>query len=287
MGTSGSTHQRGSWAPVAAQPRSLPILVPPFAIGLLGALAVGLTVGFGDTDDAAVGLVRGAGAILTGVVAGVVGRGVWGWVAASAGASLAVSPFFLSEEPDPSVVLGAAMGSFVVLAPGYGLARVLAYALRLLSLRPEGRSAALRMPLRRALRVGVALSGAGVVVIVQSAIALSGAANLELVEALTISAAIGGSYVMYRLVDRLDRGERAPALVFAVLYGSIGLGLFGLMLAAEAPVPWAALETLVPSSFMALAPRLLVHLVRQQPLVMPRPSVEPDEPPGTSSAARS
>lgn len=44
-------------------------------------------MGSHDTEDQAVGWSEGA-ALLTGVVAGLAGRGLWGWVTASAGATL-------------------------------------------------------------------------------------------------------------------------------------------------------------------------------------------------------
>lgn len=269
MGTMETMPRRGLWAHVAAQPVSLPIVGLPFAIGLLGAAVVGFTGGFRATDELLAGDVRLWGALLTGLAAGVVGRGLWGWVAASAGATLGVSPYFLSDAFDLSIVLGAAILSCVVLTPGYALARAVASALRFLSLSAEGRSAALRGPLRRILRLGAVLSGAGLAVAALAAIGLSEDATIKSVVTLAIVAAVGGSYVMYRLVDRLDRGDRTSARVFTVIYGVAGLGLVGLMLAAGAPVARALLVSLVPSGFMALAPWLLVRLVREQALAMP------------------
>lgn len=100
-------------------PAHVAVLVLLVAVGAIGAATVGLTAGFADTDDARVVPVRLGGALITGFVAGLAGRGIRGWVAVSAGAAVAVLPFSLRLWPDPTVGVGFALSSCIVLAPGY------------------------------------------------------------------------------------------------------------------------------------------------------------------------
>ena len=124
MGAWGAAHRRWSGLDALRRP-PVGALAGCFAIGALGAAAVGLTVGFQGTHDPAAGPVRFGGALLTGVMAGLVGRGIWGWVAASAGAALAVLPFALTIFPGLPPAVGLAIFSCLVLAPGYAIGYVL------------------------------------------------------------------------------------------------------------------------------------------------------------------
>lgn len=251
------------------QPLSRAILLLPFTVGLLGAIATGLAVGFGDTEDPTVGDVRVVGALLTGLAAGGVGRGLWGWLAASVGGAIGFASFLVSEMDLATLAFGGLIFSSVILAPGYGLARLIAYTGQLISLDTPGRTAALRLWLRRGLRLGAALSGVILMVAAISAVALAEDPTSEVLGMLVIGAAWTGSYVLYRLVDRLDRGERGPAALFTVVYAPVGFATFGLMLDGVAQVTvgvaaLAALETLVPGLLMALAPWLLAHVAGEQ-----------------------
>jgi hypothetical protein len=258
-----SVYRRGLAELNANPPTFLSVLAVSFAFGAFGAAVVGLVVGFHDTEDGTVGAIRFGGALLTGFMAGLVGRGIRGWVAASAGATLAGLPFVLPLDPDPSIALGWAMFSYVILAPGYAVGRILTLALRLPTMNAEGRSAALRMPLRRTLRLGVVVSGGVAFLASLTAGAFLGTTGMALGGVVGF-AGFGASFALYRLIDRLDRGESRPALVFTMFYSALGLGWFGLLVAADAPLAWAIAESALPSSFMALAPWLLVDVARQQ-----------------------
>ena len=102
----------------------LVILILAFLCGGIAAATVGLAVGFGDSEDEVVGQVRMWGALLAGLAAGLIGRGVWGWVAASAGATLGSAPFFPGIDGEPSLALGLLPFTAAVLAPGYVMGRV-------------------------------------------------------------------------------------------------------------------------------------------------------------------
>jgi uncharacterized membrane protein len=125
--------QRGLPSFDAARQMFVSIVDLPFAIGVAGAGVIGLTVGFQHTEDASALPIRMAGALLTGFVAGLVGRGRQGWISATLGASLALLCFtWLSSEPGVSELLVPLVFviSFLALAPGYGLGHVVARAVR-------------------------------------------------------------------------------------------------------------------------------------------------------------
>jgi hypothetical protein len=124
-----------------------------------------------------------------------------------------------------------------------------------------GRSVALRVPLRRALRIGVVLSGGAAMVLALTAGALGGWMGMGLGGVVGL-VGLGATYALYRLIDRLDCGESRPAIAYSVFYGALGLAWFAVMVAAGAPVGWALLQGLLPSSFMALSPWLLARLAR-------------------------
>jgi hypothetical protein len=263
--------RRGPWAFLLAQPRSPTMLLPALLIGLSAAAITGLVVGFDANDDPAVSQVRMAAPLLAGFVGGLVGRGVWGWVAASVGAAAGMAPFLLEEQDLATGLLGGLLLSLPVLAPGYALARALAYASRLWSLDPQGRAAAVRGPLRRLLRAGILVSGGLCLVVV---ITLSAGGAPGVATAAMVGTAITGTYALYRLIDQLDRGVRLAAVPFTVLFVPIGVLASGFVVASRLPdTAWASTmvgiaEMLAPSLFMALAPWVLVRIVeRQQPPV--------------------
>ena len=126
--------------PLAGLLRRPPLvtLVLAFVCGGIAAATVGLAVGFGSSEDEVVGQVRMWGALLTGLAAGLIGRGVWGWVAASAGATLGSAPFFPGIDGELSMALGLIPFTAAVLAPGYVIGRVVVVL-------AEGRSARRRV----------------------------------------------------------------------------------------------------------------------------------------------
>jgi hypothetical protein len=280
-----TTERRGAWAYLAGQPRSLSNLLSPLAVGFVGAFVTGATVGFGENDDAVVGQVRIAAPLVTGLVAGLVGRGLWGWILVSVGATAGMAPFMLSERDLATSLFGGFLLSLPVLAPGYGLARLLAFAKVMLQRDPRGRSAVLRVPLRRLLRAGVLLSGGLSVVVIQATSVLSGQRDELMVPTY---AALGGilcaSYLLYRLIDRLDRGERRAAIPFTLVFGPIGFLAAGAIAANRQPdVAWISTlislaVVLIPILFMAFGPWYLVRIVQAQgsptawPSTLPTPT---------------
>ena len=280
MDGAAGTERRGPWAFLLLQSRSPSMILPALGMGLAGAAITGVAVGFGENDDPTVGQIRMVAPLLTGVVAGLVGRGIWGWVAASVGAAIGIAWFTLSEQDPATGLLGGLLLSLPVLAPGYGLARALAYVGKLWSLSPRGRSAAVRGPLRRLLRAGVLVAGGSWTLV---AIALSASREPSgFVQALAGAGALG-SYSLYRLVDRLDRGERLAAVAFTVVFVPLGIVASGLIVAARQPEVALAgavvgmSVVIVPILFMAFGPWVLVRIAEMQqvPTTWPMADVVP------------
>ena len=274
-----ATKRGGAWAFLAAQPRSPSVIVPPLAVGFVAATATGLAIGFDENDDAMVGQVRAMAPLLTGFVVGLIGRGLWSWVAASAGASIGITLFTLSELDPATGLFGWLLFSLVLLAPGYALARALAFLKVMQGLGPRTRSAALRAPVRRLLRAGVLLSGG---LGTTAAIAVSAVrSELGFPALVALAAIVVGSYALYRLVDRLDRGDRLAAIPFTIVFGLIAIVAAGAIAANRQPdIAWISTlismtVVLIPILFMAFGPWLLVRIVLAQRTPTAWPAASP------------
>jgi hypothetical protein len=264
----GGTH-RSIRTLLTSQPLEPAIVLLPFAIGYLGAAATGLTVGFDGTDDPVVAQVRLVAPLLTGAAAGLVGRGLWGWLAVAAGAVVAISLATNAMSDPVTLVTGWTFLSLPALAPGYAAVRLVARVGWLARLDPARRASSLRGSLRLALRGGVVLTGAAILVAELSAMASADGPDEPWLRWVVWFATVGLSYGMYRLVAWVDRGEQRAAMLFTVVYGLATAVLFGMLLSAQETVTWQPVAAgvflvLVPGLFMALGPWVLVRGAEQE-----------------------